>query len=292
MIHFILQTLSRKDKKDIKRRQAESLQALNNITDIGDIGEFEELNDLSAKLQNNSHENYEKKSKKGKATSDGVDAVSALQRAVSAFASNNALSKPSGGRNTDDVEDVFADTAAKKKKTKARIEIAESEDDGFDDYDEGENYDHAHDENYDDEFDKILANGDGSNSKKRRRPAPSADDDEEDGLLEAFSEKKKEFAKKKKDFYTVAPRTGGREELVEDGHKRGISYEIMANKGLTPHRKKSNRNPRVKKREAYEKAVKNRKGQVRDVISGAAGAYGGEKTGIKSNVSRSRKLET
>ena len=67
-------------------------------------------------------------------------------------------------------------------------------------------------------------------------------------------------------------------------------YEIMKNRGLTPHRKKENRNPRVKKRHQYEKAIVRRKGQVREVIAGAAGSYGGELTGIKANIARSRKI--
>jgi U3 small nucleolar RNA-associated protein 3 len=68
---------------------------------------------------------------------------------------------------------------------------------------------------------------------------------------------------------------------------------MIKNKGLTPHRKKANRNPRVKKREAYHKAVVARKGQVRESVGGAAGdGYGGELTGIKSNLSRSRRLST
>jgi U3 small nucleolar RNA-associated protein 3 len=66
----------------------------------------------------------------------------------------------------------------------------------------------------------------------------------------------------------------------------------MTNRGLVPHRKKSNRNPRVKKREAFAKAVIARKGQVQDIKSGSATNYGGELTGIKANLSRSRKIGT
>jgi hypothetical protein len=48
----------------------------------------------------------------------------------------------------------------------------------------------------------------------------------------------------------------------------------------------------VKKRKAYEKAVVSRKGQVREVITGVGQAYGGEATGIKAKLSRSRKFES
>jgi U3 small nucleolar RNA-associated protein 3 len=125
---------------------------------------------------------------------------------------------------------------------------------------------------------------------KRRRAPEGRMDEEEDTLLEDFGSKKKAFLAKKSEHYTAEPRYGGATESVEDGQKRAATYEIMKNKGLTPHRKKENRNPRVKKRAAYAKAVISRKGQVREVITGAAGGYSGEMTGIKAQVSRSRKI--
>ena len=131
----------------------------------------------------------------------------------------------------------------------------------------------------DNEFDRLLdESGDIGN-----------DDDGED-LLEQFAKKKKQFIAQKKAHYTPAPRYGGIEEIVEEGERRPASYEIIKNKGLTPHRAKANRNPRVKKREMFDKKVKARKGQVQDVIKGMAGSYGGESTGIKANLSRSRKI--
>lgn len=152
----------------------------------------------------------------------------------------------------------------------------------------------GHEEDDDDAygFADLLAAG--PEKKRARRPAPDAFIDEEgvaeEGILEAFSKKKKEFQSLKAEHYSAAPKFGGIEESVEGGAKRAASYEIMKNKGLTPHRKKANRNPRVKKREAYDKAVIRRKGQVRDVISGAGEGYGGELTGIKANIARSRKI--
>ncbi|KAK6454869.1 disrupter of silencing SAS10 part of small subunit processosome something about silencing 10 [Scheffersomyces xylosifermentans] len=79
------------------------------------------------------------------------------------------------------------------------------------------------------------------------------------------------------------------ESLGEDG-KRAINYQILKNKGLTPHRKKEYRNSRVKKRKQYEKAQKKLK-SVRQVYDASnRGPYGGEKTGIKKGLSRSVKL--
>ncbi|KAI8077851.1 Sas10 C-terminal domain-containing protein [Halteromyces radiatus] len=76
---------------------------------------------------------------------------------------------------------------------------------------------------------------------------------------------------------------------VEDGDKRLASYQILKNKGLTPHRKKENRNGRVKKRHQYEQKMK-KFANVRQVAKPLTGTYGGETTGIKSHVSRSIKL--
>ena len=73
--------------------------------------------------------------------------------------------------------------------------------------------------------------------------------------------------------------------------KRAIGYTIEKNKGLTPYRKKDVRNPRVKKRKAYEKAKKKLRTVKRVYSGGQLGAYGGEMTGIKKGVVRSTKLK-
>ncbi|RCK62712.1 Something about silencing protein 10 [Candida viswanathii] len=80
------------------------------------------------------------------------------------------------------------------------------------------------------------------------------------------------------------------EDVGEDG-KRAINYQILKNKGLTPHRKKEYRNSRVKKRKQYEKAQKKLK-SVRQVYdsSKSSAPYAGETTGIKKGLSRSVKL--
>lgn len=51
-------------------------------------------------------------------------------------------------------------------------------------------------------------------------------------------------------------------EKITDA-KRAITYQIAKNKGLTPHRKKEQRNPRVKHRNKFRKAKIRRKGAVR-----------------------------
>jgi len=64
----------------------------------------------------------------------------------------------------------------------------------------------------------------------------------------------------------------------------------MSNKGLTPHRPKEVRNPRIKMKNKFQKATKRRKGAVREVRS-QEGSYAGEATGIKRNVTHSIKLK-
>ncbi|AAS51989.1 ADR069Cp [Eremothecium gossypii ATCC 10895] len=92
-----------------------------------------------------------------------------------------------------------------------------------------------------------------------------------------------------------AVREGKLSELAEevDEHgKRAINYQILKNKGLTPKRKKDNRNSRVKKRKKFEKAQKKLK-SVRAVYSGGQnGAYEGEQTGIRKNVTKSVKFRS
>lgn len=68
-----------------------------------------------------------------------------------------------------------------------------------------------------------------------------------------------------------------------------VSTEIEKNRGLTAHRRKDIKNPRKKHRMAFDKAQKRRKGQVPGMRQGGPG-YGGEATGIKSKVSKSRRF--
>ncbi|KAH8368129.1 hypothetical protein KR084_007488 [Drosophila pseudotakahashii] len=84
---------------------------------------------------------------------------------------------------------------------------------------------------------------------------------------------------------------GDEEEDEEDEElaRRGITYQMAKNKGLTPHRKKELRNPRVKHRGKYRKALIRRKGAVRTVRKEMQ-RYGGEMSGIKASVTKSVKF--
>lgn len=73
--------------------------------------------------------------------------------------------------------------------------------------------------------------------------------------------------------------------------KRQASYQILTNKGLTPHRPKIDRNPRLKRRVKYETAVKKLKDFRRVAVDKSSlGQYSGEASGIKTKLARSVKL--
>ncbi|XP_023266500.1 something about silencing protein 10, partial [Seriola lalandi dorsalis] len=79
------------------------------------------------------------------------------------------------------------------------------------------------------------------------------------------------------------------EELDPDA-KRRITYQMAKNKGLTPKRKKIDRNPRVKNKEKFRRAKIRRKGQVREVRREET-RYSGELSGIRAGVKKSIKLK-
>ncbi|PVD23573.1 hypothetical protein C0Q70_16845 [Pomacea canaliculata] len=77
-------------------------------------------------------------------------------------------------------------------------------------------------------------------------------------------------------------------EDQEDG-KRGITYQIEKNKGITTYKKKELRNPRVKHRMKYRKANIRHKVQVQKIRP--KGYYDGEHAGIRAGIIRSRKMK-
>ena len=130
---------------------------------------------------------------------------------------------------------------------------------------------------------------------KRARAAAEADggdggrpaEREEDAFYRSAKEKAARKKAKKAAKYKVESFPPQADEAA-DG-KRGITYEIDKNRGLTPHRSKQLKNPRKKHRIRYGQALVRRKGQVQEVRERSA-AYGGEASGVKSRVSKSRKL--
>lgn len=77
-------------------------------------------------------------------------------------------------------------------------------------------------------------------------------------------------------------------DMDGDSKVRPASYNIIKNRGLTPSRSKEQRNPRVKQRTRYEKAIKKhasaRGGRL---SSDTSKPYAGESTGIRTNLTKS-----
>lgn len=83
------------------------------------------------------------------------------------------------------------------------------------------------------------------------------------------------------------------DDTVAPGEHRSIDRTIEKNKGLTQNRPKSVRNPRVKRRQKFDRASK-RLSSTRPVYKGGQsalqGGYSGEKSGISTHLVKSRKL--
>mmetsp|Transcript_29360 Transcript_29360/g.72631 ORF Transcript_29360/g.72631 Transcript_29360/m.72631 type:complete len:489 (-) Transcript_29360:215-1681(-) len=116
-------------------------------------------------------------------------------------------------------------------------------------------------------------------------------DDTDEYTAAAASRDAKRTAKEEKYRRSAGIIAEPEEEIDLDGAggKREVGNKIMANRGLTPHRNKDHKNPRKRLRGKFEKAVVRRKGQVRDMREDGGG-YGGEATGIKTSVSKSRRF--
>lgn len=134
-----------------------------------------------------------------------------------------------------------------------------------------------------------ASDGEGAGEEGATIFDPEKEGDEDDGFYAQVSKKSKSKRDFKKSLYAVAPKYP-RLEVEVDG-ERALSKHILKNRGLVPHKAKINRNPRVKKREQYRKALIRRKGAVREVRTDEGHKYGGETTGIKSGISRSRRLK-
>ena len=120
-------------------------------------------------------------------------------------------------------------------------------------------------------------------------PTPAEEAPQEEDDLYAASQERR---RKKRQKYEVKPRFGSwRDELDAPAadDRRAASRAVVRNKGLAPHRTNKYRNPRVKKKIKYAKAVVRRKGQVREMRNEAEG-YGGEASGVRKGVGKSRQI--
>uniref|UniRef100_A0A8B9QNX2 UTP3 small subunit processome component n=1 Tax=Apteryx owenii TaxID=8824 RepID=A0A8B9QNX2_APTOW len=123
-----------------------------------------------------------------------------------------------------------------------------------------------------------------SNSRLNAEGLADESDLDEEAALQYYKmmeEKLKLKRKRTEDLDTLE------EELVQEeedpNKKRGVTYQMIKNKGLTPRRKKIDRNPRVKHREKFRRAKIRRKGQVREVRR-ELHRYAGELSALPENV--------
>ncbi|KAL5482802.1 SAS10_1 [Sanghuangporus weigelae] len=132
--------------------------------------------------------------------------------------------------------------------------------------------------------DEVSGDGEGSEGG-----ADNDIDGEDDGYYSLVKRQKKAKQAEKKAQYD-AMKAASRAEIPDDAQEqqgqRAASRAILSNKGLTPKRSKSVRNPRVKKRQKFEKAKKklaSQKAVYKGGISDPA-KYGGEMSGISKVV--------
>ncbi|NWS07251.1 SAS10 protein, partial [Motacilla alba] len=142
----------------------------------------------------------------------------------------------------------------------------------------------------------------GSKTKPKRASAPvngqaaaaeSSDESEldEEAALKYYKMMEEKLAlKRKRRGDEDVPEEAAVSEGEDPGKKRGVTYQMIKNKGLTPKRRKIDRNPRVKHREKFRRAKIRRKGQVREVRR-ELHRYAGELSGIRAGVKKSRKLK-
>ncbi|KAI0287956.1 Sas10 C-terminal domain-containing protein [Russula brevipes] len=108
-----------------------------------------------------------------------------------------------------------------------------------------------------------------------------------DGYYSLVQRQKREQKDSKKLVYE-AIKASNREEADGDGAEgpRSLTHAILKNRGLTPRRSKSVRNPRVKKRQKFAKAKKVIASQKPVFKPGAGDStwYGGERSGISTVV--------
>ena len=113
--------------------------------------------------------------------------------------------------------------------------------------------------------------------------------DRDDAGYVEMSEKKRRAREERKDAYSFPKRFAPEPTpIVDEDESRAAGDTIVKNRGLRQHRSKESRNSRVRLRAKYDEKVKARRGQVRDLRVGEGDAYGGEKSGVRSQLVRSR----
>ncbi|KAK7469116.1 something about silencing protein 10 [Stygiomarasmius scandens] len=135
--------------------------------------------------------------------------------------------------------------------------------------------------------DKNQEGADLDDTEPEPRNPEEEDTEGADGYYELVKKKSKEKKEQKKAEYEAARAAERVFDEDESSGPRSLTRAILANKGLTPHRSKSVRNPRVKKRQKFEKAKKkvaSQKAVYKGGLADTRGRYEGEKSGISKVV--------
>ncbi|KAJ3026426.1 UNVERIFIED_CONTAM: hypothetical protein HDU68_005663 [Siphonaria sp. JEL0065] len=151
---------------------------------------------------------------------------------------------------------------------------------------------------YDDEDETTTKRKRGDIDDEENEDADANEDDDEAlAYYNSVANSKKARRDAKEDKFQAYKKTLEGDLLYDDndmsepGHKRSTGWTIDANKGLTPRRKKEDRNGRVKIKNKFANKLK-KLGSVKAIVKDKSklGAYRGEQTGIKSNLAKSVKF--
>jgi len=184
----------------------------------------------------------------------------------------------------------------KPKPVTERIEITEDDDNDGDNAENlGESDADEDAEEDDDELPEELPSFGGGRGGQKRKKAKLETVDSIRDDVEAKLKKMKKLKTSDLDDVGgvasaggVATSAGTTTDTVED--KRKATKEMEKNRGLTPHKRKELKNPRVRLREKFRKAKIRRKGAVREQRF-EAGNYGGEASGIRAGLKKGIKIK-
>eukprot|EP01051_Picozoa_sp_SAG22_P000898 SAG22_NODE_29_length_28404_cov_23.294153_19_plen_725_part_00 len=272
--NFIRLTLSKKDKAKEKLRQ----KAANGLmTDEFDTAQFSSLAGLAADDGGAAQRSRAQagEDKKRRALAKYLNDIEQKQK--------SAARKNRGGSSKSADSDASFEPQAKKRR-KPSYDVA-AEDDGTD---------LPHSDNFGGGGDSGSGSGGGGGGGN-----DSGSDDDFYKVTAAEQNAKKAAKKARKAAgakeLDAARDDAFRSDRADPDSKRAASSAIIKNRGLTPHRKKIDRNPRVKKKVKY--AAKVKKGRASgisgtrvDTSVGGASHYSGEGTGINTKISRSQRF--
>jgi len=117
------------------------------------------------------------------------------------------------------------------------------------------------------------------------RQETSRREEEELATLDPLSRSVRQIQKYQRDATAIPTHS----KMLGEGEKRRATKMIKKNKGLTPLRKKEDKNPRLKNRMKYERALQKQKSSGLKTYTPPVKPYAGT-PGIKTNLSRSTKL--